>query len=104
MTYRLVVKEVAMRHDPRHLCPSRSFWPERQRDAHAPILFRGDTNAFFDPTALPPSSKIARHYIAGLLRHIPEVTSSSTSGSTLQASGPRLRSPDLPLLGGEESF
>jgi glutamine synthetase len=37
-------------------------------------LFEGDTNAFFDPSAQYHLSKTAKHFIAGLLRHAPEIT------------------------------
>jgi glutamine synthetase len=37
-------------------------------------LFKGDTNAFFDKDDEYHLSDIARHYIAGLLKHAPEIT------------------------------
>ena len=37
-------------------------------------LFRGDKNAFYDPDQEYHLSSVARHYIAGLLRHAPEIT------------------------------
>jgi len=37
-------------------------------------LFRGERNAFFDPDDPTHLSDLARHYIAGLLRHGPEIT------------------------------
>ena len=37
-------------------------------------LFEGDRNAFFDPTDEYHLSKTARSYIAGMLRHAPEIT------------------------------
>jgi glutamine synthetase len=37
-------------------------------------LFEGDRNAFFDATDEYHLSKVARSYIAGLLRHAPEIT------------------------------
>jgi glutamine synthetase len=37
-------------------------------------LFEGDTNAFFEAGAEYQLSKIGRHFIAGLLKHAPEIT------------------------------
>ncbi len=75
MTYRLVVKEVAMRHGIHATFMPKPIFGQNGSGMHThQSLFRGDTNAFFDPTAPYHLSKIARHYIAGLLRHIPEVT------------------------------
>jgi glutamine synthetase len=37
-------------------------------------LFEGDNNAFFDPSSQYHLSKTAKHFIAGLLRHAPEIT------------------------------
>ena len=37
-------------------------------------LFEGDTNAFFDAADEYQLSKVGRHFIAGLLRHAPEIT------------------------------
>jgi glutamine synthetase len=37
-------------------------------------LFEGDRNAFFEPGAEYHLSKVARSFIAGLLRHAPEIT------------------------------
>jgi glutamine synthetase len=36
-------------------------------------LFRGERNAFFDPNDKWHLSDVAKHYIAGLLRHVPEI-------------------------------
>jgi glutamine synthetase len=37
-------------------------------------LFEGDTNAFYDPGDPRGLSKVAQHFIAGLLRHAREIT------------------------------
>jgi glutamine synthetase len=37
-------------------------------------LFEGDVNAFHDPGDEHGLSKVAKHFIAGLLRHAPEIT------------------------------
>jgi glutamine synthetase len=75
MTYRLVVKEVAMRHGIHATFMPKPIFGQNGSGMHThQSLFRGDTNAFFDPAAPYHLSNVARHYIAGLLRHIPEVT------------------------------
>ncbi len=37
-------------------------------------LFEGDTNAFFDPSGPYQLSTVGKQFIAGLLRHAPEIT------------------------------
>jgi glutamine synthetase len=75
MTYRLVVKEVAMKHGIHATFMPKPIFGQNGSGMHThQSLFRGDTNAFFDPAAPYHLSNVARHYIAGLLRHIPEVT------------------------------
>lgn len=76
MTYKLVVKEIAMKHG-----VYASFMPKPMPDApgscmhvHQSLADLDGENAFFD--AGDPSgynlSKTARHYIAGILRYAPE--------------------------------
>ena len=76
MTYRLVVKEVALRHDCHATFMPKPIFGENGSGMHThQSLFRGDRNAFFDPDDKKYHlSKIGRHYIAGLLRHAPEIT------------------------------
>lgn len=75
MTYRLVVKEVAMKHG-----YYATFMPKPIADVNGSAmhvnqsLFRGERNAFFDPTDEYHLSAVARGYIAGLLRHAREIT------------------------------
>ena len=70
MTYRLVVKEVAMRHG-----VYATFMPKPQPDQNGSAmhlqlsLFRGEDNAFFDGADPEQLSSDARHYMAGLLQH-----------------------------------
>jgi glutamine synthetase len=75
MTVRLVVKELARRRN-----VHASFMPKplsgvQGSGMHTHLsLFEGDTNAFHDagdPTSLSP---VARAFMAGLLRHAPEIT------------------------------
>ncbi|MDH7567976.1 MAG: type I glutamate--ammonia ligase [Armatimonadota bacterium] len=75
MTYRLVVKEVAMKHNIHATFMPKPIFGQNGSGMHThQSLFRGDVNAFFDPNDKYHLSKVGRHYIAGLLRHIPEVT------------------------------
>ena len=76
MTYKLVVKEIALKHG-----VHASFMPKPMADApgsgmhvHQSLFDLDGNNAFFD--ADDPSgynlSKVAKHYIAGLLKYAPE--------------------------------
>ena len=75
MTYRLVVKEVALKNN-----VYASFMPKPLADENGSgmhvhqSLFKGERNAFFDPEDPYHLSAIARSYIAGLLRHAQEIT------------------------------
>jgi glutamine synthetase len=75
MTYRLVVKEIARRHG-----VYASFMPKPRSELNGSgmhlqlSLFRGEENAFFDRTDALRVSKTARQFMAGLLRHAPEIT------------------------------
>lgn len=74
MTYRLVVKEVAMRHG-----VYATFMPKPRTDyngsgMHLQLsLFRGEENVFADPASATGISAVGRQYMAGLLRHAPEM-------------------------------
>ena len=74
MTFRVVVKEMAVMQD-----LFASFMPKPLTDQpgsamHTHVsLFEGDTNAFYDATAEYQLSKTARHFVAGLLHHAPEI-------------------------------
>ena len=75
MTYRLVVKEVAMKHGYYATFTPKPIFGVNGSGMHVhQSLFRGERNAFFDKGDEHHLSKIARHYIAGLLRHAPEIT------------------------------
>jgi glutamine synthetase len=75
MTYRLIVKEVALMHG-----VHASFMPKPLADQNGSgmhvhqSLFRGERNAFFDANSEHCLSAIAKSYIAGLLRHAREIT------------------------------
>lgn len=75
MTFRTVIKEVALSQG-----LFASFMPKPLAEhpgsgMHTHLsLFEGDRNAFFEPGAEYQLSKVARGFIAGLLRHAPEIT------------------------------
>jgi glutamine synthetase len=75
MTYRLVVKEVAMKNG-----VHASFMPKPLNDVNGngmhvnQSLFAGDDNVFFDATSADHLSATAHHYIAGLLCHATDFT------------------------------
>lgn len=76
MTYKMVVKEIAMKHG-----VYASFMPKPMADqpgsgmhVHQSLFDLDGNNAFFDPRD-PQGyrlSKVAKHYIAGILRYAPE--------------------------------
>ena len=76
MTYKLVVKEIALKHG-----VYASFMPKPRSDApgsgmhvHQSLFDLEGNNAFFDPND-PQGyrlSKVAKHYIAGILKYAPE--------------------------------
>src|ERR687896_2490866 len=75
MTYRLTVKEVAQ-----EFGIYATFMPKPVAGVNGSgmhthqSLFEGDRNAFFDATDEYHLSKVGRGYIAGILRHAPEIT------------------------------
>jgi glutamine synthetase len=75
MTFRLVMKEVALEHG-----SYASFMPKPLTDhpgsgMHTHLsLFEGDRNAFHEAGAQYQLSKVGRAFIAGLLRHAHEIT------------------------------
>lgn len=75
MTYRLVVKEVAMSNGVYATFMPKPMFGHNGSGMHVhQSLFKGDRNAFFDRDEKYHLSKVARHYIAGLLAHAPEIT------------------------------
>ena len=75
MTYKLVVKEIAQRHD----CYA-TFMPKPIASVNGSgmhihqSLFEGGRNAFFDAEDPDRLSSVGRHFIAGLLKHAREIT------------------------------
>ena len=75
MTFRLVVKEVALEHGMVASFMPKPFSAYPGSGMHTHVsLFEGDSNAFFEPGADLQLSVLGRQFIAGLLRHAPEIT------------------------------
>jgi glutamine synthetase len=75
MTYRLVIKEVALRHGVYATFMPKPVFGINGSGMHVhQSLFKGERNAFFDKNDSYHLSKVARSYIAGLLKHAPEIT------------------------------
>jgi glutamine synthetase len=75
MTYRLVVKEIARQHGVYATFMPKPIFGENGSGMHVhQSLFKGSQNAFYDPKDQFNLSDIAKHYIAGLMRHAPEIT------------------------------
>ena len=76
MTCRLVIKEVAQKHGVYATFMPKPIFGVNGSGMHVhQSLFQGDRNAFFDENDPYYLSAVARHYIAGLLKHAPEITS-----------------------------
>lgn len=75
MTFRTVIKEVAIEQG-----VYATFMPKPMSDhpgsgMHTHMsLFEGDSNAFFDASGPYQLSRIGRQFVAGLLKHAPEIT------------------------------
>ena len=75
MTYRLVVKQIALQQGVYATFMPKPVFGINGSGMHVhQSLFKGDSNAFFDENDKHHLSKVAKHYIAGLLRHAPEIT------------------------------
>ncbi len=73
MTYRLVVKEVAYANGVYATFMPKPIEGQNGSGMHThQSLFTKDGNAFYDPDDPQHLSKVARHYIAGLLKYAPE--------------------------------
>lgn len=76
MTYRLVVKEIALQHGVYATFMPKPLFGENGSGMHVhQSLAKGTKNAFFEAGDKYHLSKIAKSYIAGLLKHAPEITS-----------------------------
>jgi len=74
MTYRLVVKEIAMKHGVYATFMPKPIFGENGSGMHThQSLFRGERNAFFDSSDKYSLSKEGKAYIAGVLKHSREI-------------------------------
>ena len=74
MTYRIVVKEIARRHGYYATFMPKPIFGENGSGMHVhQSLFKGDKNLFFDGNEPYHLSKIAKGYIAGIMRHSREI-------------------------------
>jgi glutamine synthetase len=75
LTYRIVVKEIANQHDVYATFMPKPIFGQNGSGMHVhQSLFKGDRNAFYDPSDEYHLSDMAKHYIAGLIHHAPEIT------------------------------
>ncbi|MEL0291715.1 MAG: glutamine synthetase, partial [Aquiluna sp.] len=75
MTFKTVVKEVAIEQGVYATFMPKPFTNHPGSGMHTHFsLFEGDKNAFFDASAEYHLSNTARKFIAGVLRHAPEIT------------------------------
>ena len=75
MTFRAVIKEVAIEQGVYATFMPKPFNEQPGSGMHTHMsLFEGDQNAFFDAGAQYQLSKTARRFMAGVLRHAPEIT------------------------------
>jgi glutamine synthetase len=75
MTFKLVVKEVALERGVHATFMPKPLTGVQGSGMHSHFsLFEGDVNAFYDPGDEFHLSKVAKGFIAGLLRHAREIT------------------------------
>jgi len=75
MTYRIVVKQIALKNGVYATFMPKPVFGINGSGMHVhQSLFKGDRNVFFDPDDEYHLSQIAKQFIAGLLRHAPEIT------------------------------
>ncbi len=76
MTYRLVVKQIALKHDVYATFMPKPIFGVNGSGMHVhQSLFKEGHNAFFDAKDPYHLSETAKYYVAGLLKHAPEITS-----------------------------
>jgi glutamine synthetase len=75
MTYRIIVKEIAKQYNVYATFMPKPIFGQNGSGMHThQSLFKGNSNAFFDPKDQYFLSDMAKKYIAGLLTHIKEFT------------------------------
>ena len=76
MTFRLTVKEIAMKNGVYATFMPKPLFGQNGSGMHVhQSLFKGKENAFFDPNDTYQLSKVAKGYIAGVLKHAREISS-----------------------------
>ncbi len=76
MTYRLTVKEIAMKHGVYATFMPKPVFGQNGSGMHVhQSLFKGKKNMFFNAKDEYSLSEEGKHYIAGLLKHAPEISS-----------------------------
>jgi glutamine synthetase len=76
MTYRLTVKELAMKHGVYATFMPKPLFGQNGSGMHVhQSLFKGGENAFYDPNGKYHLSTIGQQYIAGILKHAREICS-----------------------------
>jgi glutamine synthetase len=75
LTYRFIIKEVARQAGYHATFMPKPVFGVNGSGMHVhQSLFKGKHNAFYDPKGDYHLSKLARHYLAGLLKHVREIT------------------------------
>jgi len=75
MTYRVTVKEIARKYGVYATFMPKPLFGQNGSGMHThQSLFKGEKNAFFDPSDKYHLSDVAKAYIAGILTHIKEIT------------------------------
>jgi glutamine synthetase len=75
MTYKIVVKEVARKYGYHASFMPKPIFGQNGSGMHVhQSIFKGNKNVFFDPSDQYHLSNEAKWYIAGLLKHAPEIT------------------------------
>lgn len=75
MTYRLVVKEIAIQNGVWATFMPKPLFGENGNGMHTHMsLFKGERNAFYNAKDKDHLSRVAKYYIAGLLEHASEMT------------------------------
>ncbi len=75
MTYRLAVKEIAMKHGVYATFMPKPMFGQNGSGMHThQSLFKGEKNAFFDAKDEFHLSKTAKSYMAGIMKHAKEIT------------------------------
>lgn len=75
MTYRIVVKQIAQQHGVYATFMPKPIFGINGSGMHTHMsLFQGERNAFFDPNDEYHLSSVGKAFLAGLLKHVPEIT------------------------------